>query len=102
MGAVQTAGVSEGRSCTGARAAKRDVRVLARGRSSSQATSRSIHIDRSGRRHMLEVHLVQATGACAPQAKDPHPLGQGAFDRRSALSVLLALVTGIPTNGVSL
>jgi hypothetical protein len=40
--AVQTAGVSGGRSCTGARAAKREVRVVARGRSSSQATIRSI------------------------------------------------------------
>jgi hypothetical protein len=35
MGAVQTAGVSAGRSCTGASAAKREVRVVARGRSSS-------------------------------------------------------------------
>ena len=42
--AVQTAGGSEGRSCTGASAAKREVRVVARGRSSSQATIRSILI----------------------------------------------------------
>ena len=42
--AVQTAGVSAGRSCTGASAAKREVRVVARGRSSSQATIRSILI----------------------------------------------------------
>ena len=42
MCAVQTEGVSEGRLCTGASAAKREVRVVARGRSSSQATSRSI------------------------------------------------------------
>jgi hypothetical protein len=40
--AAQTEGVSEGRSCTGARAAKREVRVVARGRSSNQATIRSI------------------------------------------------------------
>jgi hypothetical protein len=44
MGAVQTEGVSEGRSCTDASAAKREVRVVARGRSSSQATIRSILI----------------------------------------------------------
>src|ERR1700757_3507716 len=44
MGAVQTAGVSAGRSCTGVSAAKREVRVCARGRSSSQATIRSILI----------------------------------------------------------
>src|SRR5215510_8704928 len=44
MGEVQTEGVSAGRSCIGASAAKREVRLLARGRSSSQATSRSILI----------------------------------------------------------
>ena len=42
--AAQIEGVSEGRSCTGASAAKREVRVLARGRSSSHATIRSILI----------------------------------------------------------
>jgi hypothetical protein len=44
MSAVQTEGVSEGRTCTGARAAKREVQVVARGRSSSQATIRSLVI----------------------------------------------------------
>jgi len=42
--AAQTEEVSEGRSCTGASAAKREVRVVARGRSSNQATRRSILI----------------------------------------------------------
>ena len=37
----QTAGVSRGMPQTGASAAKREVRVLARGRSSNHATSRS-------------------------------------------------------------
>ena len=58
-----------------------------------------IHIDRRGRRHMLEVRLVQTTVARAPQAKGPHPLGQGAFDPRSALLMLLTIVTGIPGPG---
>jgi hypothetical protein len=47
----------------------------------------------------LSVRFVQATVACAPQAKGPHPLGQGAFDPRSALIVLLTLVTAIPGPG---
>ena len=58
-----------------------------------------IHIDRRGSRHMLKVRLVQATVARAPQAKGPHPLGQGAFTPRSALIMLLTLVTGIPSPG---
>ena len=58
-----------------------------------------IHIDRRGRRHMVEGCLVQATGARAPQAKGPYPLGQGAFTPRSALIMLLTLVTGIPSPG---
>jgi hypothetical protein len=41
---AQTAGGSEGRACTGAKAAQRDGRVVARGRSASQAPSRSILI----------------------------------------------------------
>ena len=42
--AAQIDEASAGKSCTGARAAKREVRVVARGRSSSQATIRSILI----------------------------------------------------------
>ena len=44
MGAAQTEGVSEDRACTGVSAAQREVRVVARGRFCSQATSRSILI----------------------------------------------------------
>ena len=64
-----------------------------------QPRDNPIDINCSGRCHMLEVRLVQATVARASQAKGPHPLGQGAFDPRSALLVLLALVTGIPGPG---
>jgi hypothetical protein len=58
-----------------------------------------IDIDRSGSCYVLYGRFVQATVARAPQAKGPPPLGQGAFDPRSALLGLLALVTAIPGPG---
>ena len=64
-----------------------------------QPRDNPIYIHRSGRCHMLEVRLIQATVARASQAKGPYPLGQGAFDPCSALIVLLALVTVIPGPG---
>jgi len=64
-----------------------------------QPGDKPIAIDRSGSGDVLYVRFVQATVARAPQAQGPHPLGQGAFNPRSALIMLLPLVTGIPSPG---
>ena len=58
-----------------------------------------IDIDRGGGGHVLYVCFLQAPIPRAPQAKGAYPLGQGAFDSRTAFIALRAFVTAIPSAG---
>jgi hypothetical protein len=64
-----------------------------------QPSDNAIDIDRGGGGHVLDVCFLQAPITGAPQAKGAYPLGQCAFDSRTAFIALRAFVTGIPGAG---
>jgi hypothetical protein len=55
-----------------------------------------VHIDRSGRRDMLEMGFRQTAISGVPQPKAAYALGQCPFDTGSSLIVLLPFFTAIP------